>query len=140
MKPRTRPLVFLLVSAMVLLLASCKEPQSSKPQNISPATKEKPATGTLVATPNPIKVCDKSGSGVTTLTWTSSGTTNVEVHVGKPDGDLFAATEASGTWTTAKWVSNGLVFFLQDVSGGKALTRENTLATVTVNVTSQGCP
>lgn len=140
MKSRTRPLVFFLVGAIVLILTSCKETQSSKPQNTSPTTKGKSATGSIIATPNPIKVCDKSGSGVTTLTWTSIGTTNVEVHVGKPDGDLFASTEASGTWTTGKWVSDGMVFFLQDVSGGKALTQENTLATATVKVTSQGCP
>jgi hypothetical protein len=140
MKPRTRPLVFFLAGAIVLILTSCRETQSNKPQNTSPTTKDKTATGTIAAIPNPIKVCDKSGSGITTLTWTSNGTTKVEVHVGKPDGDLFAATESNGTWTTGKWVSDGVVFFLQDVSGGKALTRENTLATTTVNVTSQGCP
>jgi hypothetical protein len=31
-------------------------------------------------------------------------------------------------------VRNGMTFFLQDVSGGKPLTRENTVAQVTVQV------
>jgi len=50
---------------------------------------------------------------------------------------LFAQTGASGTSTTAKWVTNGMIFYLQDVSGQKALTPDNTLATVTINLS---CP
>jgi hypothetical protein len=35
-----------------------------------------------------------------------------------------------GTATTGQWVSDGLMFYLQDVSDGKPLTAENTLGTV----------
>lgn len=98
------------------------------------------ATGTITATPNPIKVCDKTATGKTTLSWTTSGATDVEVRVGKPDGDLFAKTGPAGSWPTEKWVGNGMVFYLQDVSNGKPLTIENTIATVTAKVTSDGCP
>jgi hypothetical protein len=33
-----------------------------------------------------------------------------------------------------------MVFYLQDVSGGKALTAANTLATIVANTTTTGCP
>ena len=119
------------------------ESQEIKNQSTSPASSVQSktnATGTLVANPNPIKVCDGSGSGTTTLTWTSSGTIDVEVRVGRPNGDLFARTGPDGKWTTAKWVVDGTKFYLQDVSGGKPLSLDNTISTVTVAVTSEGCP
>lgn len=145
MKTGLRLFTFLILAAMVFATLSCSPKKDESPSNKAVSNTQGPistskVTGTITANPNPIKVCDKSGSGVTTLTWTSAGTTGVEVHVGKPNGDLFAKTESSGTWTTAKWVGNGMVFYLQDVSGGKPLTRENTIATVTVAVTNEGCP
>ncbi|HJQ26314.1 MAG TPA: PQQ-dependent sugar dehydrogenase [Blastocatellia bacterium] len=96
--------------------------------------------GTISASPSPIQVCDGSGLGTTTLTWASSGVTNVEVHVGSPSGTLFASS-GPGTLSkvTGKWVANGMVFYLQDVSNGLPLTSANTLATVTVNLTKLGC-
>jgi hypothetical protein len=116
---------------------------ANKPQTdvITPATARTTATGTLTANPNPIKVCDKSETGVTTLSWTSAGALGVQVRVGKPDGDLFAAPPSGqGTVPTGKWVKDGMKFYLQDVSGGKPLTPENTITTLTVNVTREGCP
>ncbi len=103
-------------------------------------TSKTTATGTLSASPNPIKVCDNSKTGVTTLTWNTMGATDVEVRVWKPDGDLFAKSGPSGSWATGKWVNNGTVFYLQDVSGGKPLTSEYTITTLTANVTNAGCP
>jgi hypothetical protein len=98
------------------------------------------ATGTITATPNPSKVCDDSKAGVTKLTWNAEGTAEVEVRVNRPDGDLFAKSGPSGTGTTAKWVGNGMRFYLQDVSGGKPLTAENTIRVLTVTVNNEGCP
>jgi len=106
----------------------------------APAKPRTAATGKLTASPNPIKVCDKSGSGTTTLTWTATGTDAIEVRVGRPDGDLFAKAVPDGSWKTGKWVGNGMIFYLQDVSGGKPLTAENTIATAVVSVTAVGCP
>lgn len=97
-------------------------------------------TGTLTANPNPIQVCDGSGLGVTGLSWTSGGTTTVELRVGAPNGALLAHTGPAGSANTGKWVGQGTVFYLQDVSGGLPLTAANTLATVTVNLTTAGCP
>jgi hypothetical protein len=91
------------------------------------------AQGTITAAPNPITVCDAAGRGITTLTWTSSGATATEVHVGSPSGALFSAIGPSGSKATGQWVTNGTLFYLQNVSGGLPLTAANTLASVTVN-------
>jgi glucose/arabinose dehydrogenase len=96
--------------------------------------------GSIMASPNPIQVCDGSGFGVTNLLWNSTGTTAVEVRVGAPNGALFAHTGPSGSAATGKWVGQGTTFFLQDVSGGQPLTAANTLGTITVTLTSSGCP
>ncbi len=75
--------------------------------------------------------------GVTTLSWSSEGTDAVEVRVGAPDGPLLSRTAGSGSATTGKWVHDGMVFYLQDVSDDAPLTSEHVLATVTVRVDSQ---
>jgi glucose/arabinose dehydrogenase len=93
--------------------------------------------GTLTASPNPIYVSDGSGLGSTTIAWDSSGTVGVEVHVGSPSGPLFAASGAGPvSAVTGKWVSNGMLFFLQNVTGGRPLTSAHTLASVTVGITN----
>jgi glucose/arabinose dehydrogenase len=94
-------------------------------------------TGSLSASPNPIQVCDGSGLGVTTLTWSSSGATTVEVHLDSPSGPRFAVT-GQGTFSraTGKWVYEGRTLYLQDISSG---TPGTTLASVAVHVTQQGC-
>lgn len=123
----------------LLAMAGCSGPtQSNTSAPAPPSTGAKNAT--ITADPNPIQVCDGSGTGITKLTWTSVGPAVVEMHVNSPNGDLLARTGANGTATTAKWVTNAMVFYLQDVSGGKSLTPENTLATFTAKVTSSGCP
>ena len=102
-----------------------------------------PATApsaTLTATPNSAQVCDGSGTTAVTLVWTSSLTTTTEVHIGSPAGPLLAHTESNGQVTTDKWVTSGTRFYLQDVSRGLPLTAANTLAIVTVTITSAGCP
>jgi hypothetical protein len=90
------------------------------------------AIGSITAHPNPVPVRDYSTEAVATLSWVSENTQSVEVHVDAPDGPLLSSTGPQGEKTTEKWVSNGMVFYLQDVSGGKPLTRENTLDRTTV--------
>lgn len=98
------------------------------------------ATGTndtaafLSASPNPAPPADSTGLVQVTLTWGAPSASQVEIHVGGPGGVLMAGGGASGSTTTGVWVSNGMQFYLQDVSGGKPLTSENTLAKVTVIV------
>ena len=44
------------------------------------------------------------------------------------------AQSSRGSAQTGLWVTDGMTFYLQDVSGGKSLTAENTLATVVVRL------
>jgi len=87
-------------------------------------------SGSIMAQPNPFTP-DPQGLGETTITWTSAGTTRVEVHVDAPNGNTFARGDP-GTFSlaTGHWVRNGMTFYLQDVSNGQPLTPANTLATV----------
>jgi hypothetical protein len=39
-----------------------------------------------------------------------------------------------GAAQTAAWVPDGMTFYLQDVTGGKTLTADNTLATLVVHL------
>ena len=88
----------------------------------------------FVAFPNPIPVAAGAALGNTTISWNVPGVDMVEVHVGSPAGDLFSSGGNRGTATTGLWVSDGLRFYLQDVSGGKPLTTANTLAILTVKL------
>jgi parallel beta-helix repeat protein len=86
----------------------------------------------LTANPNPVPVTDDGLLGITTISWLAQGAEDVEVHVGSPDGDVFLKGGSRGSGQTGLWVRDGMTFYLQDVSGGKPLTAENTLATVVV--------
>lgn len=136
-----------LICAMALLtIAGCGGTQQgtapSGPASTSTPTKTAAnvnKNATMTADPNPIKVCDGTGLGITKINYNAEGPTAVEVRVSSPDGGLLAHTGPASTATTGKWVSNGTIFYLQDVTGGKPLTAENTVATLTVNVTTEGC-
>ena len=88
----------------------------------------------IVADPNPIRIFDDSGVGITTLTWNARQAELVEVHVGSPNGPLFSRSGPVGASVTGKWVRNGMTFYLQDVSGEKPLDDAHTLASLTVHV------
>lgn len=144
LKARLSTVVILAVAFLTMASCSGAEPNttgtsSSAPQTspVLPANVNKNAT--ITADPNPIKVCDGSGLGITKLNYNAKGPSFVEVRAGSPGGGLLAQTGPVGTATTGKWVTNGMVFYLQDISGGKPATPENTVATVTVGVTTAGC-
>jgi hypothetical protein len=86
------------------------------------------------AQPQHIVQPDHSGLGVTELFWKVDDGVKIEIHVNSPNGQLFAVGEKTGHAPTAKWVTNGMKFFLQNVTNGKPLTAENTLAIVTMEV------
>ena len=90
--------------------------------------------GLISAHPNPVPLTISSGLVSTTLQWISSGTNAVEVRVGAPDGELLCSSGGSGCAETGNWVTSGMIFYLQDVSGGKPLSHENTLSTVTIRL------
>lgn len=86
----------------------------------------------LTANPNPIPVTGSAGYGMTTINWMAQAAEAVEVRIGAPDGVLFVDGGSRGSAQTGLWVADGMTFYLQDVSGGRALTAENTLATIVV--------
>lgn len=98
-----------------------------------------PRSGHITAAPNPVLLRDGLLPPQTTAYWTSEGTEVVEVHVGAPDGALLSRSgPGTGRERTGEWVVDGLVLHLQDVSGGRPLTAENTLATVRLDVRPGG--
>lgn len=107
-----------------------------------PGAVEAKASGTLTVTPAPVPVCDKTGAGVGTVSWTVQGAKNVEVHLDKPDGPLFAAdNKSTGTQKTGPWLKKDLELFLQDTDNNYPRDANYTLAKVTVPVTGGGpCP
>ena len=103
---------------------------------MSGANAETAPVGTITANPNPFSV-DRYGFGQTTVTWTANVESRAEVHLNSPNGPMFAGT-GPGTFSqpTGHWVSNGMTFYLQDVSNGRPLTAANTLATVRMRAAS----
>jgi len=100
-------------------------------------------SGSIWAYPNPIHASHAFEGlfplGRTTLSWDSHVTDAVEVHVDSPSDPLLSCSRPSGSAKTGPWVRDGMVFHLQDVSGGLACTSSHTLATVAVGVaTLQG--
>ena len=89
---------------------------------------------TLTANPNPIPVTGAAVLGMTTISWIAPGAEAVEVRIGSPNGALFTGGSSRGSAQTGLWVPDGMTFYLQDISGGKPLTAENTLATVVVRL------
>jgi len=86
-------------------------------------------TGSITADPNPLS----SDPGVTTVAWTSFGTSTVEIHVNAPNGNRFAGSgPGSFTARTPQWARAGMTFYLQNVSNGLPLTAANTIAKVTL--------
>jgi 6-phosphogluconolactonase len=81
---------------------------------------------TFWATPNPIPVNDNSGYGQTTLSWNAPDVASPEIRVGSATGPTMGRQLSAGSTTTGKWVTNGMMFYLQDGA--------TTLATVRVTV------
>ncbi len=90
------------------------------------------ARGRIAATPNPIPRTHPPTYKPTTLTWTTGNTTAVEVRLGAPDGPLVSRSGALGTARIGTWLQHETTFYLQNVEGGKPLTAEHTLDSVTL--------
>ncbi len=83
---------------------------------------------TFTGSPDPFTPNSK-GVGQITLMWSAPGVSTAEVHLSSPSGQLFTRGTGSGSAMTGVWVTNGMTFYLQDVS---ASTPGTTLATYTV--------
>lgn len=87
----------------------------------------------LTALPNPVPVTG-AAIGTTTISWNAPNADYIEIHIGSPNGPLFTYDGNRGSVQTGPWVSEGLTFYLQDVTGGKPLTPANTLATLVAHL------
>ena len=140
---------FILIIAGLSGMSGCKDtddgaPPSGSPvvgatptMGASPAAVKPTMIGTLTASPNPIQVCDGSGSGKTTLSWSiNQPVARFQIHIGSPTAPavMVDSVQPTGKAETGKWVSDGSTFYLQDVA------RNQTVASVTVKVTKDGCP
>jgi parallel beta-helix repeat protein len=92
----------------------------------------------LTASPNPIPVTGNTILGSTTISWNAPDAQVIEVHIGSPNGPLFTQMGNRGSIQTGTWVSDGLTFYLQDVTGGNPLTADYTLATLVVHLQKSG--
>jgi hypothetical protein len=110
---------------------------SSSPSSVPILVTGAVGTNSLTASPNPIVVPVGTLSGTTTIQWNAPAAQTVEIHIGGPAGILFAGGGGSGSAQTGSWVTDGMQFYLQDTSGGKALTADNTLALLSVQVQQQ---
>ena len=95
-----------------------------------------PGILSFTANPNPIPVTGGAIVGTTTLTWNAPGVGVIEIHVGSPNGPLLTQQGSTGSVQTGNWVTDGMTFYLQDVTGGKPLTPANTVATLVVHLKS----
>ena len=91
--------------------------------------------GTITTDPNPILVSGVYGQ--TELIWSCAACTTTEVHIGSPGGPLFAAGTSTGFATTGTWVTNGMVFYLQNSSNGNATDPANTVGWIEVDTQPQ---
>jgi DNA-binding beta-propeller fold protein YncE len=87
----------------------------------------------ITALPNPITVTG-SGFGTATISWNAPNAQVIEVHVGSPAGALFTQNGNRGSMSTGPWITDGMVFYLQDITGGLPLTSASTLATAVVHL------
>lgn len=88
----------------------------------------------LTASPNAIPVTGDAVHGSTTLSWNAPNADVVDIRIGAPDGPSIGRHGPFGTTSTGVWVSDGMTFYLQDVTGGKPLTSDNTLARLVVRL------
>ena len=88
----------------------------------------------LTASPNPIPVTGNALVGMTTISWNAPDAQVIEIRLDSPDGKLFTTMGFRGSIQTGAWVGDGMTFYLQDVTSGKPLTSDYTLATLVVHL------
>jgi hypothetical protein len=92
-------------------------------------------SGVISATPNPIFVNPGQTAGSTTLVWRTIGVSQVQIRVNSPTGPTMTGIEPSnGSADTGGWVTDGMVFYLQDASDGSSLGASRTLTSVRVRL------
>lgn len=120
-------------NGMTFYLQDVSNGSASSANTVGTVTAQLVTGATFTASPNPISV-GPGQLGTTTITWDAPFATAVEVHVGSPSGPLFTGGGTTGSTTTGAWVTDGMVFYLQDASNGNATSPSNTIATVTAKL------
>jgi hypothetical protein len=88
-----------------------------------------PGGVTFTANPNPIPAAGQK----TTLSWNAPGYSDLVIRINSPTGDTMTGKlGSSGSVTTGTWVTDGMQFFLVDVTSGASL------ASVVVHVNGSG--
>jgi V8-like Glu-specific endopeptidase len=102
------------------------------------STAAQSASGILTLTPSRIVARAGQNTGIGTITWRATGVSRVQVRVGSPTGTPMTGIEnVQGSATTGNWVTNGMVFFLQDASTGDSSGASRTLASIRAEVISR---
>jgi hypothetical protein len=97
--------------------------------NTSSATPAATDGASLTASPNPIALTAGSTTGVTTISWNAPGAQFIQIRVGSPTGPLLTYDGNSGSMQTGNWVTNGMTFYLINVTNGQSTV----LATLVVS-------
>jgi hypothetical protein len=93
----------------------------------------------FAATPDVLSLAPGRGSGRVTLNWQVPGVSQVQIRVGSPYGPPLTGFEAPvGSAETGDWVTDGMVFYLQNASNGDSAGPANTISTVQVHADSSG--
>ena len=87
---------------------------------------------TLTITPNPI-MAPAGADGTATIAWDAPNASLIEIHVNSPTGPLFTLNGNRGKMATGAWVTDGMTFYLQDVSSSPA-SAQNTIATAVAHL------
>jgi hypothetical protein len=116
---------------LTAMLTGCVKP-APDPVQPPPVAVTKPGT-MLRADPDPIMLNDGESAGETSIVWSTSAP-HTELHINAPNGTLFGRSGASGTTRTGKWVTNGMIFYLQDADNPNPGSAEATLGSVAVAV------
>ncbi len=93
-----------------------------------------PDASIFYLSPNPSTAI--GGDPTVTVAWSAPATVSaIEIRIGSPSGPLFTQNLPSGTMTTGPWVTDGMLFYLQDITPPKAFaSANNTLAVAIARV------
>jgi hypothetical protein len=114
-------------------------PSTANTLAIASAHVQAPASGgsstIFTAATNPILVQPNASARTALLVWNApANVTQTEIHLSTPDGPLFAEGGGSGSAATGDWVTNNMVFVLEDVSNGKPSSTSNEIGQIQMSV------
>ena len=120
--------------SLAIMLSGCGKSQSDETSAPPASVAVANPRATFTADPNPITATDTTKLGVTKLTWSTTATKYAEIHVLTPNGTLLCTGLETGSCATGPWVTNGMMFYLQDSAAAKPTDPAATLAAVAVKV------